>query len=422
MIQRRIVYSMRVKAVMAPMQAALMIAVPMIAVPMVAALAQSSAQSSGPSSGPSSAASPVTAAAAAATAQPSVADQAARAAADLSAAIKGLKQAQSARDRVSALTETIRAYEGGLGALREALRQAELREATLVMQLNTSRDRVAQLLGALGQIEKDPTPMLLLHPSGPLGTVRSGMMLADVTPSLQAEVERLRREMSELHRLRDLQLSSAQTLLSGLQLAQDSRAALTRAIAERTELPRRFTEDPEELKTLVAGADTLEAFATGLAVGSTTDGTAFSTLMGRLPLPALGVLIRGPYEADASGVRRPGMALATHPAALVTTPAAATIRYRGPLLDYGNVMVLEPGGGYLLILAGLGTVYGEVGEVLAPGAPVGLMPGAEAGAASALDGTRQVDAGASGSETLYIEIRQGADPVDPTEWFAATTG
>jgi septal ring factor EnvC (AmiA/AmiB activator) len=351
-----------------------------------------------------------------------VADQAAKAAADLSAAIKGLKQAQSARDRVSALTETIRAYEVGLGALREAMRQAELREATLVMQLNASRDRVAQLLGALGQIEKDPAPMLLLHPAGPLGTVRSGMMLADVTPSLQAEVDRLRQEMRELHRLRDLQLSSAQTLLGGLQLAQESRAALTRAIAERTELPRRFTEEPEVLKTLVAGADTLEAFATGLAVGSTTDGTAFSTLMGRLPLPVLGVLIRPPYEADASGVRRPGMALATRPAALVTTPAAATIRYRGPLLDYGNVMVLEPGGGYLLILAGLGTVYGEVGEVLAPGAPVGLMPGAEAGAASVLDGTRQVDAGASGSETLYIEIRQGADPVDPTEWFAATTG
>lgn len=351
----------------------------------------------------------------------SVADQAARAAADLQASVKGLEEAQSARDRVAALTATIKAYEGGLGALREALRQAELRETSLTLQLNARRDRVAQLLGALGQMEKDPAPMLMLHPAGPLGTVRSGMMLADVTPALQAEVENLRAELSELRQLRELQISAGKTLLSGLQMAQDARGALTKAMSERTELPRRFTEDPEELKALLQASDTLEAFAAGLAVGSTTDGTAFSTLMGRLPLPALGTMIRGPYEADAAGVRRPGMTLATRPAALVTTPAAATIRYRGPLLDYGNVMVLEPGGGYLLILAGLGTVYGEVGEVLAPGAPVGLMPGGGP-ASAALGEGGQDGAGALGTETLYLELRQGADPVDPTEWFAATTG
>jgi septal ring factor EnvC (AmiA/AmiB activator) len=28
--------------------------------------------------------------------------------------------------------------------------------------------------------------------------------------------------------------------------------------------------------------------------------------------------------------------------------------------------------------------------------------------------------GAGGSETMYMELRQGADPVDPTEWFAGT--
>jgi septal ring factor EnvC (AmiA/AmiB activator) len=98
---------------------------------------------------------------------------------------------------------------------------------------------------------------------------------------------------------------------------------------------------------------------------------------GRLPLPVLGTLLRRPDEADAAGVRRPGVTLATRPAALVTAPWPATIRYRGPLLDYGNVMILEPGDGYLLVLAGLGTVYGEVGEVVAAGAPLGLMGGTE---------------------------------------------
>ncbi|MFT4151730.1 MAG: peptidase M23 [Paracoccaceae bacterium] len=349
-----------------------------------------------------------------------VAEQAARASEDLQAAVAALQEAQGARDRVAALTRTIRAYENGLAAMREALRQAELRETSLTLQMNAKRDRVAQLVGILGQMEQDPGPMLLLHPDGPLGTVRSGIMLADVTPAVQAEVDVLKSELAELRDLRTLQAAAGETLLKGLQMAQTARSALSQAISERTELPRRFTEDPEAMKALLESADTLEAFAAGLSTGE-RDTTGFAAQMGRLPLPVLGTLIRRPDEADAAGVRRPGMVLATRPAALVTAPVAATIRYRGPLLDYGNVMVLEPGGGYLLILAGLGTVYGEVGEVVTPGAPLGLMPGGEATAAGLL-AEGQDDTGASGTETLYLELRLGAQPVDPTEWFAATTG
>ncbi len=351
-----------------------------------------------------------------------VAEQAARASGDLQKAVAALQEAKSARDRVSALTRTIRAYESGLGALREALRQAELREASLTLQLDAKRDRVAQLLGVLGQMESDPGPLLLLHPSGPLGTVRSGMMLAEITPALQSEVDALRSELTELRDLRRLQLSAGQTLQKGLAMAQEARTTLSKAISERTELPRRFTEDPEVLRGLLESADTLEAFASGLSVDDSSY-SDFPSLKGMMPLPVLGTLLRRPDEADAAGTRRPGLTLATRPAALVTAPAPATIRYRGPLLDYGNVMVLEPGGGYLLILAGLGTVYGEVGEVVAAGAPLGLMPGGDTTGAEGTDAAGLPEGGgASATETLYLELRQGTDPVDPTEWFAATTG
>ena len=63
---------------------------------------------------------------------------------------------------------------------------------------------------------------------------------------------------------------------------------------------------------------------------------------GHLPLPVKGQVIRGFGEKDAAGIARPGLVIATEPRALVTAPVAATIRYRGPLLDYGNVMILEP--------------------------------------------------------------------------------
>lgn len=353
-----------------------------------------------------------------------VAEQAAAASAALAEAVTALEAATKSRDRVAALTQTIRAYEEGLAVLREALRQAELREATLVLSFNAQRDRIGQLLGVLARMEADPGPLLLLHPEGPLGTARSGMILADVTPALQAEAEALKEELRELAELRALQAAAGETLTAGLTAAQDARSALSKAISDRTDLPRRFTEDPDTLRQLLESADTLGAFAAGLSLSEAegASGQSFADAKGNLPLPVMGSLLRAPDEADAAGVRRPGMALSTRSNALVTAPWPATIRYLGPLLDYGNVIVLEPGDGYLLVLAGLGTVYGEVGEVIAAGAPLGLMAGATTAAgetaefmADAGDAT-----GARETETLYLELRQGAEPVNPMEWFAAT--
>ena len=351
-----------------------------------------------------------------------VIEEAARASTELQAAVNALDAATSARDRVSALTQTIRAYEEGLAALRAARRQAAEREATLTRAFETKRDGIGRLLGVLATIEANPGPLLLLHPDGALGTVRSGMLIADVTPALQSEALALKAELAELAELRALQLLAGETLKAGLGAAQEARIALSQAISDRTDLPRRFADDPENLRLLLESADTLDAFATGLSPDADT-APGFAAQKGRLDLPVHGNLLRRPGEADTAGVRRPGVTLATQGRALVTAPWPATIRYLGPLLDYGNVMILEPGDGYLLVLAGLDVVYGETGEVVDAGGPLGLMGGRTAATeefmTDALDGT-----GGRDTETLYMELRQGALPVDPLPWFAlfARTG
>ncbi len=344
------------------------------------------------------------------------AQAAAEASEALRAAVEAMEGADEAKDRVAALTQTIRAYEGGLAALREALRQAELREDTLTLQFAAKREKLSQLLGVLGAMDPDQGPLLLLHPGGALGTARSGMMLADVAPGLAAEAERLRQDLQELADLRALQEAAGTTLTEGLTAVQEARAALSQAISDRTDLPKRLTEDPEALKMLLESADTLEAFATGLAPTESAI-QVFAEAKGSLPWPALGNILLRPGETDARGVTRPGVTLAVRPLALVTAPFAATIRYRGPLLDYGNVMVLEPGGGYLIILAGLETIYGETGDVVGPGQALGLMGGAEQGAADILS-DHENEGGAGATETLYLELRQKAEPVDPLDWFA----
>ena len=352
---------------------------------------------------------------------PAPADAARAAAALLAKATQGLDASETARDRVKALSEAIRAFEDGLAAMREGLRRASIREQTLTRELAARETEIARLLGVLQSIGDQRRPALLLHPAGPTGTARAGMILADVTPALNTRVDELRAKLEEVSTLRRLQDSARETLQQGLEGVQAARTQLSQAVADRDPLPRRFTEDPVKTALLIASSETLEGFASGLseiavdeAEGSLPD---IAHRKGKLALPVQGRLLRGFMGSDAAGIKRPGIIVATRPRALVTTPAAATIRYHGPLLDYGNVMILEPRAGLLFVVAGLDVVYGDTGQVLPAGSPIGLMGGADPGIGEILTQSGE-GTGADRTETLYIEVRENNVPTDPSAWFS----
>ncbi len=331
-----------------------------------------------------------------------------------------LSEAESARDRVRALTETIQAYEAGLSAMRDGLRMAATREAQLSAELRAREQDVAQLLGVLQTIETTTPPVLMLHPSGPLGAARAGMMLSEVTPGLNAKAQALAQDLQEVQTLRLLQQDAAETLAEGLTGVQSARTRLSEAIADRTGLPQRFVEDPIKTAILISSTETLDGFATGLSeisegeIAESDD--SIQSRKGDVPLPVQGVLLHRAGETDAAGVTRPGLVLGARPRALVTTPTAATIRYRGPLLDLGNLIILEPQPGLLFVFSGLQEVYGDIGQVIPEGTPVGLMPG-ETPEIGAILSTRGDGTGTDRSETLYIEVREDNSPVDPESWF-----
>ncbi|MEX0348901.1 MAG: murein hydrolase activator EnvC [Paracoccaceae bacterium] len=338
----------------------------------------------------------------------------------LQQAAVALDQAEGARNRVKALTATVQAYEAGLEAMRDGLRRAAIREAALTTRLQAREAEISQLIGVLQTMETAPPPVLLLHPSGPLGVARSGMMLAEVTPGLNQRAQFLSQDLSEVSDLRSVQQNALDTLQEGLTGVQTARAELSKAVADRTDLPKRFTEDPVRTAILISSTETLDAFAGGLSeiAGAEIAATNadISSQKGGIDLPVAGVLLHRAGEADAAGIKRNGILVAARPRALVTTPTAATIRYRGPLLDLGNVVILEPQPDLLFVLSGLNEVYGQTGQVIPKGTPVGLMGGTapEIGTILSLSGD---GTGTDRSETLYIEVREGGSPVDPETWF-----
>lgn len=339
-----------------------------------------------------------------------LAETAARAFENAVAALDAAQGAE-ARTRIDALTTAVRAYEDGLAALRAGQRDAARRVQTLETLLSAQRDGLSKLLSVLVAIERAPRPATIVHPEGPLAGVRAGMALSAVAPSMGRDVEALRGALEELRLMRDIQSGAEARLREGLAGMQDARQRLAQAVADRGPLPVPVAQDADAMARLLQSADTLDAFAGGLAGLPAAPPPAPQVAGGgALPWPVRGVLLRGFWEVDAVGIARPGWVIATEPGALVTAPVAATVRYVGPLLDFGQVVVLEPGEAALVILAGLGPTYVKAGAVVPAGTPLGLMPDAAASQAD-VSGTRR-------AETLYMETRLGAQPIDPGDWFS----
>ena len=353
-------------------------------------------------------------------AQDSLADQARAAAAQLQEARSTLERTTSTKNRVKALTQTIASFENGLAVMRDSLRLIASQKRSVQERLDQQEVAYSQLLGVLLSMDKSPVQAQIIHPDGPLTTARSSMLVADILPALQAKVSVLRADMDELSYLSDLQVQVVEDLQKGLNNLQTARTELSRAITDRTDIPTRFIEDPAQTAILLAASDTLDIFADGIEMIAlnevTTSLPSISDRIGTLPLPVAGRVVRYYGEADAAGIKRSGIIVATSPQAIVTSPTAATIRYVGPLLDYGLVSMIEPQNGTLFVFAGLGQVFGTIGQVIPAGSPIGVMGGNSQTIDSILEQSEK-GTGVVRSETLYIEVRQDKEPQDPLIWF-----
>ncbi|WP_131829917.1 murein hydrolase activator EnvC family protein [Consotaella salsifontis] len=138
----------------------------------------------------------------------------------------------------------------------------------------------------------------------------------------------------------------------------------------------------------------------------------FSTLKGRLSAPVTGGLRSRFGAEDSMGRPASGETYAAAPGALVTAPADASVLYAGAFRSYGQLLILDAGDGYHIVLAGLDEIDVDVGQFVLTGEPVGAM-GAKRLASAASDG---FDAA---TPSLYVEFRKDGNPVDPSPWWTA---
>jgi septal ring factor EnvC (AmiA/AmiB activator) len=134
----------------------------------------------------------------------------------------------------------------------------------------------------------------------------------------------------------------------------------------------------------------------------------FHLAKARLPLPAQGRRVLNFNDRTQSG-RSQGIVIETRHGAQITSPSDGWIMYAGEFRSYGQILIINAGGGYHLLLAGLSQIDVQVGQFVLAGEPVGTM----AAQPKTLQGKTQDNA-----PVLYVEFRKDQRPIDPEPWWA----
>jgi septal ring factor EnvC (AmiA/AmiB activator) len=255
-------------------------------------------------------------------------------------------------------------------ATGERLARLNVEETALSGEQARNMSQLARLLSVLEQLKRDPPPALLVSPRDAKDAVRAAILVKAMTPELQARALAYAREAGEMMRLRRL-------------AAVESEALFTDDSARADASPLPALRGPTE-PTLPDAAITPP-----------------QTLLNPVP----GTVTRRFGDALASGGRANGVTLVTGAGARVTSPGAGFVQYVGPVKGWGVILILRLAGGYHLVLAGLDRTSVSVGQSVAAGQPVGLMP-----------------EGRQSSAELYLEVREQGVPVDPGRWLKTKAG
>jgi septal ring factor EnvC (AmiA/AmiB activator) len=328
------------------------------------------------------------------------------------------------------------------------LEQQKSAEAALRRSLWERRDVLAEVLGGLQRMGLNPPPAILVTPDDALASVRSAILLGAVVPELREQTDRLLADLNELSRLttsiqaeRDrlaqtaMQMATEKQRLTMLQaekerIRTESDAVLATERKRSAELAKQAGSLKELISSLEnearkrAKADELarekearrlkrenELAEMPVPEANRLVGSApFSASHGKLMAPAAGKRSKRFGEKDGLGGRWHGDTLATQSGSIVTTPVDAQVLYAGPFRSYRQLLILDAGDGYLVVLAGMDRISVAQGQSILAGEPVGAM--GEARTASAAAGVENV------TPELYVEFRKNGKSVDPDPWWA----
>ena len=345
----------------------------------------------------------------------------------------------------------VRTIEASIADTEGRLRPLDAREQQLRASLDSRRGEIAEVLAALQRAGRHAPPALFVRPEDALQSLRTAILLGAVVPEMRGRANAIVSNISDLMALRKNiseerdhlaadrdRLNSDSTRLAALiQERQKNQADAERNMKAEQQRAITLAKQADDLQGLIAKMEQEVQSAAKAAAAAELKGTpaslggkpdlgalkdpgrlspaiAFASAKKLLPMPVNGLKIRNFGGSDGNGGQEKGISIATRPGAQVTTPCDGWVVYAGPFRSYGQLLILNAGGGYHVLIAGMERISVNIGQFVLTGEPVATM-GTQSQVASIL-------AAPSSQPVLYIEFRKDGTPIDPGPWWAASEG
>ncbi|EJB04973.1 membrane-bound metallopeptidase [Rhizobium leguminosarum bv. trifolii WSM597] len=367
------------------------------------------------------------------------------------------KSTQSIRQALIESAARRKALDKQILASEKKLADLGVKEDGIRRSLHERRGLLAEVLAALQRMGRNPPPALLVTPDDALASVRSAILLGAVVPGIRRETDKLAGDLASLAALQTASAAEkaglTATMTNGIEeerrmdllLAENDK--LSRSNAAELEAERKRSEElagkATSLEGLVASmeseiasvrdaaaaarqaeenrrlmTDEQRAQAKALADSGVPDKNRiapaypFGELKAKLEVPVAGDILRQFGDADGTGHEAMGMTVATNPETVVTAPADGLVVFAGAFRSYGQMIILDTGDGYHLVLSGMETINTRQGKFVFAGEPLAVMGAKRVASATAL--ALETD-----RPTLYIEFRKDGKPVDSRPWWTA---
>jgi septal ring factor EnvC (AmiA/AmiB activator) len=339
----------------------------------------------------------------------------------------------------------LRSVEAKVEATQERLKPLNDSEDNIRKSLDSRRAVIGEVLAALQRIGHRPPPALIATPEDALQAVRTAMVLGAVLPEMREKVEALAHDLANLATVRKSITAEREKLRAEIASLEKERSRMTALTEERQKQQAEsekalaaertkagdLARQVDNLKDLIgkleqnldpktreareaARSDQRPALSAFRDPGRLAPAVAFASLRGQVPIPVNGVKLKGFGAPDGNGGAEKGVSIATRAGAQVTAPADGWVVYAGPFRSYGQLLILNVGGGYHVLLAGMDRISVDLGQFVLAGEPVASMGNGSQIAAIMASGSSQ--------PVLYIEFRKDGTPVDPGPWWAAGEG
>jgi septal ring factor EnvC (AmiA/AmiB activator) len=345
----------------------------------------------------------------------------------------------------------VRTVETRIGETEARLRPLDSREQAVRASLDSRRTEIVEVLAALQRAGRRTPPALFVRPEDALESLRTAMLLGSVVPELRGRAEKLATDLGELVSLRQRIASERDVLARDRDRLKDDSVRLAALVEERQRKQSAIEKDMEaegarainlsrqvdglqglitkmeqDLKSAAKAAATASLQGAPAAPGGKPNlgalkdparlspAIAFASAKGLFAFPVNGRKIRDFGGSDGAGGAEKGISLATRAGAQVTTPCDGWVVYAGPFRSYGQLLILNAGGGYHVLIAGMERISVNIGQFVLTGEPVATM-GSTSQVASILATT-------ASQPVLYVEFRKDGTPIDSGPWWAANEG